>query len=111
MEVDALLPSGQKQVISLVSDFNFNWMTTYQYADDVAPLLPKGTILKVTAWHDNTTAKKSNPDPNQWVGWADRTVDELAHEWINITYLKDDDYKAEQEKLLTIATQNTQQQQ
>jgi hypothetical protein len=111
MEVEAILPSGQKQIISLVSDFNFNWMTTYQYADDVAPLLPKGTILKVTAWHDNTTAKKSNPDPNQWVGWGDRTVDEMAHAWINITYLKDDDYKAEQEKRRTMATQNTQQQQ
>jgi hypothetical protein len=111
MEVDAILPSGQKQVLSLVSDFNFNWMTTYQYADDVAPLLPKGTILKVTAWHDNTTAKKSNPDPNQWVGWGDRTVDEMAHAWINITYLKDEDYKAEQEKRRTMATQHTQQQQ
>jgi hypothetical protein len=85
-------------VLSLVSDFNFNWMTTYVYADDAAPLLPKGTILKVTAWHDNTAAKKSNPDPAQWVGWGDRTVDEMAHAWINIVYMKDDDFKAEQEK-------------
>jgi hypothetical protein len=98
MLLEALLPTGQKQVISLISDFNFNWMTTYQYADDVAPLLPKGTILKVTAWHDNTTAKKSNPDPNQWVGWGDRTVDEMAHAWINIVYMSDDDLKAEQDK-------------
>ena len=98
MMVEAILPNGQKQVISLVSDFNFNWMTTYVYADDAAPLLPKGTILKVTAWHDNTVAKKSNPDPNQWVGWGDRTVDEMAHAWINIVYMKDEDFKAEQEK-------------
>ena len=98
MMLEAILPTGFKQVISLVSDFNFNWMTTYVYADDVAPLLPKGTILKVTAWHDNTSAKKSNPDPNQWVGWGDRTVDEMAHAWINIVYMKDDDFKAEQEK-------------
>ncbi len=98
MMVEAILPSGQKQVLSLVSDFNFNWMTTYVYADDVAPLLPKGTILKVTAWHDNTTAKKSNPDPNQWVGWGDRTVDEMAHAWINIVYMKDEDFKIEQDK-------------
>jgi hypothetical protein len=111
MEVDAILPSGQKQVISLVSDFNFNWMTTYQYADDVAPLLPKGTILKVTAWHDNTAAKKSNPDPNQWVGWGDRTVDEMAHAWINITNLKDEDFKAEQENRRKMASSATQQQQ
>ena len=98
MMMEAILPNGQKQVISHVSDFNFNWTTTYVYADDVAPLLPKGTILKVTAWHDNTAAKKSNPDPNQWVGWGDRTVDEMAHAWVNIVYMKDDDFKAEQEK-------------
>jgi hypothetical protein len=98
MMVEAILPSGQKQVISLVSDFNFNWMTTYVYADEAAPLLPKGTMLKVTAWHDNTAAKKTNPDPNQWVGWGDRTVDEMAHAWINIVYMNDADYKAEQDK-------------
>jgi hypothetical protein len=55
-------------------------------------------ILKVTAWHDNTAAKKSNPDPNQWGGWGDRTVDEMAHAWINIVYMKDDDFKIEQDK-------------
>jgi len=52
----------------------------------------------VTSWHDNTAAKKTNPDPNQWVGWGDRTVDEMAHAWINIVYLNDEDFKAEQEK-------------
>ena len=98
MMLEAILPTGQKQVISLVNDFNFNWMTTYVYSDDAAPLLPKGTILKVTAWHDNTAAKKSNPDPNQWVGWGDRTVDEMAHAWINIVYMKDDDFKIEQDR-------------
>jgi hypothetical protein len=101
MMVEAVLPTGQRQVLSHVKDFNFQWMTTFVYADDVAPLLPKGTLLKVTAWHDNTTAKKSNPDPNQWVGWGDRTVDEMAHAWINIVYLNDDEYKAEQEKRKT----------
>jgi hypothetical protein len=110
MELDAILPTGQKQVISLVSDFNFNWMTTYQYADEAAPLLPKGTILKVTAWHDNTAAKKSNPDPNQWVGWGDRTVDEMAHAWINIVYMSDEDFAAEQAKRKEMLAGHSQQQ-
>src|SRR5438093_416300 len=82
----------------LLPGSKFHWMTTYVDADEAAPLLPKGTILKVTAWHDNTSAKKSNPDPNQWVGWGDRTVDEMAHAWINIVYMKDDDFKIEQDK-------------
>ena len=63
-----------------------------------APLLPKGTILKITSWHDNTAANKNNPDPNQWVGWGDRTVDEMAHAWVNITYMEDEDFKVEVEK-------------
>jgi hypothetical protein len=108
MLMEAILPSGQTQVLSYVSDFNFNWHNTYLYSDDVAPLVPKGTVLKVTSWHDNTAAKKSNPDPNQWVGWGDRTVDEMAHAWVNITYMSDDDLKAEQEKRRTRS--NTQQQ-
>jgi hypothetical protein len=111
MQLSAILPTGQTMILSHVNDFNFSWMTTYVYADDTAPLLPKGTILKVTAWHDNTSAKKSNPDPNQWVGWGDRTVDEMAHAWVNIVYMKDDDFKLEVEKRKTTATQTTQQQQ
>ena len=59
-----------------------------------APLLPKGTLIKVTAWHDNTTANKANPDPNVWVGYGDRTVDEMAHAWVNVTYMNDADYRA-----------------
>ncbi|MGE3957242.1 MAG: hypothetical protein AB7H96_11030 [Vicinamibacterales bacterium] len=110
MQVTALSPTGQQTVISYISNFDFNWMTTYQYDDDVAPLLPKGTILKVTAWHDNTAAKKSNPDPNQWVGWGDRTVDEMAHAWINIVYMNDADFKAEQDaRRAKPATQQQQQ--
>ena len=34
-----------------------------------------------------TLHKTYNPDPNQWVGWGDRTVDEMAHNWVDVTYL------------------------
>jgi hypothetical protein len=95
MSMEAILPNGQTHVLSHVSDFNFNWHNSYLYADSAAPLLPKGTILKITAWHDNTASNKSNPDPNVWVGYGDRTVDEMAHAWVNVTYLSDEDYRAE----------------
>ena len=32
-----------------------------------------------------------------WVGYGDRTVDEMAHAWVNVTYMNDVDYKAELE--------------
>jgi hypothetical protein len=94
MLVEAILPTGGTQVISYVQDFNFNWMTNYIFADDAAPAFPKGTIIHVTAFYDNTKANKSNPDPDQWVGYGDRTVDEMAHAWMNVVYLTDEEYAA-----------------
>jgi hypothetical protein len=94
MQVEAILPDGGSQIISYVGNFNFNWMTNYIYADEAAPAFPKGTIIHVTAWYDNTKANKNNPDPDQWVGYGDRTVDEMAHAWMNVVYLTDEEYKA-----------------
>jgi hypothetical protein len=93
MMLEAILPDGTKRTLSYVDHFNFNWMTNYIYADDAAPVLPKGTIIHVVAWHDNTAASPNNPDPEQWVGWGDRTVDEMAHAWVNVTDISDEDYK------------------
>ena len=98
MMVEAILPDGTSEVVSYVKDFNFNWMTNYIYEDDAAPVYPKGTIIHVTAYYDNTKANRSNPDPDQWVGWGDRTVDEMAHAWMNVVYLSDDEYKVLVEK-------------
>jgi len=98
MSMEAILPTGQTMMLSYVDHFNFNWMNNYVYADDAAPLLPKGTILKITSWYDNTAANPNNPDPNQWVGFGDRTVDEMGHAWVNITYMSDEDYQAEVDK-------------
>jgi hypothetical protein len=98
MQVEAVLPDGSSQILSYVGNFNFNWMTNYIYDDDAAPLLRKGTVIHVSAWYDNTRANKNNPDPDQWVGYGDRTVDEMAHAWMNVVYLSDDEYKALVEK-------------
>ena len=110
MAMEAILPTGTTQMLSYVNDFQFNWHVNYVYADDVAPLLPKGTILRITAWHDNTTANKNNPDPTQWVGWGDRTVDEMAHAWVNITYMSDEDYQAELARRKQMTARSTQSQ-
>jgi len=93
MTVEAILPDGKIQPVSHVGNFNFNWMTNYIYADDAAPVFPKGTMIHVTAWYDNTRANPNNPDPDQWVGYGDRTVDEMGHAWMNVTYLSDDEYE------------------
>jgi hypothetical protein len=105
MAVEAILPDGSTQMVSYVGNFNFNWMTNYIYADEAAPVFPKGTMIHVTAWYDNTTANPNNPDPDQWVGFGDRTVDEMGHAWMNVTYLSDEEYNtwAVQHKQKTVA--------
>jgi hypothetical protein len=88
MSMEAVYPDGKREVLSAVNSFQWKWHVNYIYADDAAPLLPKGTMLVFTAWHDNTANNPNNPDPKQWVGWGDRTVDEMAHAWVDVTYLE-----------------------
>jgi hypothetical protein len=111
MLMEAILPDGSKQTLSFVNNYQFNWHNTYEYADQAAPLLPKGTIISITAWHDNTAANPNNPDPSQWVGNGDRSIEEMAHAWVNVTYLSEADYKAEVEARRSSVRTNTQQQQ
>lgn len=55
------------------------------------PLLPKGTVLIITNVFDNTADNPFNPDPNQWVVRGDRTVDEMSHARIGITYFDNEE--------------------
>jgi hypothetical protein len=93
LSLEAVYPDGRKEMLSAVNNFQWNWHVNYVYAENSAPLLPKGTMLVFTAWHDNTASNPNNPDPNQWVGWGDRTVDEMAHVWIDVTYLNQADFE------------------
>ena len=92
MSMEAVYPDGRRETLSMVSKFQWRWHVNYIYADGAAPLLPKGTTLVFTAWHDNTADNPNNPDPAQWVGWGDRTVDEMAHAWVDVTYLEQEDF-------------------
>ena len=98
MTMEAVYPDGRTEILSQVANFQWNWHVNYIYADHAAPLLPAGTIIVITAWHDNTENNPNNPDPTQWVGWGDRTVDEMAHAWVDVTYLSQDEYDQEMAK-------------
>ena len=92
MQMTAIYPDGREEILSQVDNFQWNWHVNYIYADHVAPVVPAGTIIKVTAWHDNTADNPNNPDHEQWVGWGDRTVDEMAHAWVDLTYMSQEEY-------------------
>ena len=94
MRMEAVYPNGKTELLNQVNNFQWNWHVNYVYEEDAAPLLPQGTTLVFTAWHDNTDQNPNNPDPEQWVGWGDRTVDEMAHAWVDVTYLEQEDFDA-----------------
>ena len=93
MSMTALYPDGRRELLSNVNRYDHNWQIAYIYEDNAQPLLPKGTVLMLRAKWDNTAANRINPDPDQWVVFGARGVDEMSHAWIGITYLEDTDYE------------------
>ena len=84
--------TGGREMISMVSNWHPGWHLSHIYEDDVAPLVPAGAVLILTAWYDNTANNRHNPDPDQWVGTGQRTADEMSHAWIAVTHLDQEAY-------------------
>ena len=100
--IEAVFPDGRTEILGKVG-WEPAWHITYLYEDHLQPLLPKGTVLIVTAWYDNTERNPHNPDPDSWVVYGRRTGDEMSHMWIGITYLSDEEYgdlSVERERIL-----------
>jgi cytochrome c5 len=99
--VEAVYPDGRREVINKLN-WDHGWHTTFVYDPSVRPLLPKGTVLITTSMFDNTP-HKGNPDPDQWVVAGSRTVDEMSHIWIGMTFFeREEDFKrlvAERDRL------------
>jgi hypothetical protein len=83
---------ARTETLNCVSNYQFGWHITYPYAEDVQPILPAGTIIHVTSWHDNTAANKYNPNPRNWVGYGQRTIDEMSFAWVSLFYIDEEDY-------------------
>jgi len=54
--------------------YDHNWVRGYDYADEATPLLPKGTILHIIGYMDNSPANRNVPDPRNWQGSGNRSV-------------------------------------
>ncbi len=91
--IELIYPDNKTEQLSC-ADWSFNWHIVAVYSDDVAPIYPAGTVLHVISWHDNSPSR-ANPDPRNWVGSGQRTIDEMGFAWITWFDLTDDEYKAE----------------
>jgi len=93
MTLEAIKLDNSTEILSSVDHFNFNWHINYIYADEVAPLLPAGTVLHMIGIHDNTAANRRNPDPSMWAGFGERSVDDMVQVWLDLVYLDDADFQ------------------
>ena len=54
--------------------YDHNWVRGYAYENDATPLLPKGTILHIVGYMNNTETNPNVPDSRNWQGSGNRSV-------------------------------------
>jgi hypothetical protein len=78
MRVTARRP-GEADPIPLIwiRDWDFNWQGEYQLREPI--VLPKGTVIEVEAFYDNSSDNPRNPHPvPQLVTYGQETTDEMC---------------------------------
>ena len=57
--------------------YDHNWVRGYAYEDGYEPLLPKGTVLHIVGYMDNSPNNTNVPDPRNWSGAGNRSVSNM----------------------------------
>ena len=70
-------------------------MKVYTYEDDVAPLLPVGTVLHIIGWYNNSPTNPRVVDPRNWKGWGNRSIDDMLYHLPRMIYLTEEEFEAE----------------
>jgi hypothetical protein len=92
MQLEAIFRDGHRRLLTDVTHYDFRWQITYTYKDP--PILPAGTLLHLTSYHDNSANNPNNPDPSSWIGSGERTIDEMGNGYTTVAYLSDEEFEA-----------------
>jgi hypothetical protein len=83
MQAFAVLPTGTRQWLLWIKDWDFNWQGDYRFAHPIP--LPKGTKLQMRFTYDNSTNNVRNPNrPPQRVVFGPQTTDEMGELWLQV---------------------------
>ncbi|MGE0157812.1 MAG: hypothetical protein AB7T31_00295 [Gemmatimonadales bacterium] len=85
---------GRTETISCAG-YDHNWVKIYNYDDDHAPLLPRGTLIRIVAEFDTTPANKNVIDPRNWQGLGHRSIDNMAIVFLPSVTLSDAEFAEE----------------
>ena len=87
-------PTGEKQIVLSVPNYDFNWQLGY-YTDIK---VSKGSKMTVDAHFDNSPNNKFNPDSNRPVYYGDQTWEEMMAPFFGIVV----DVRQDPEKVVTV---------
>ena len=81
----AFYPDGTEEVLLDVPQYDFNWQTSYKYAEN--KLLPAGTRIEMELYYDNSAEQAAQIGFNseRAVRFGGPTTDEMDLAWITIT--------------------------
>jgi tetratricopeptide (TPR) repeat protein len=83
LEAYATLPSGKRQWLIRIPNWDLNWQAVYRYRHPV--FLPKGSVISMRFHYDNSSANPRNPHhPPKRVQAGNQATDEMAHLWLQI---------------------------
>ena len=97
MCIEAIYPTGLSEMLNCAG-YNHNWVKVYVYDEDHAPLLPANTILRVTAWYDNTLNNPRVTDPRNWKGYGNRSTDDMFLNLSRFVPITEEQYEEELER-------------
>ncbi len=83
LSASATFPDGSTKSLIDIPRWDLNWQAVFYYAEQV--FLPKGTVINMRYVYDNSANNIANPHhPPQRVQGGNRSVDEMAHLWLQV---------------------------
>ena len=75
-------PDGRSEVLLDVPEYDFNWQSSFVLSKP--KLIPKGSVMKCTAWYNNSKSNLANPNPEIAVRWGEQTWQEMMIGWHDV---------------------------
>lgn len=89
----AFLPDESVEPLIWIDDWDFNWQSSYQYAEPLH--LPAGTKIVFDVFFDNSEDNPMNPhSPPKLVTWGEASTDEMAVCYFDVSTPDDADLDA-----------------
>ena len=86
--------TGKRETLNCAG-YNHSWVKVYVYEDNAAPLLPKGTLLHMIGWYNNSESNPRVVDPRNWKGYGRRSIDDMFIFLPRLVFLTEEEFRTE----------------